>query len=993
MVEVRTTDLGGSDGSSVVVSVSSDGLVTNLQANGVLVPLQGAGGFGLVDYAQATLLPNLAPNPGFEQGATGWQWDQCSSLASNVVHSGQYAAQINGSPTSSISVQLYGVPVKPNTRYRVGAWAQIAGAPVADIYCSQYDASGKIVTLPSAAVQSQGKMFGMNLAPGTWYPVFWEIQTRPRTACLQLRGNIYRSTGTFWLDDSLIQEVDEGQFRPCVGRIRPEGRGARFLGEVSRMHVRLSAQITPVRYGIRVDGTVTDTRGVDRAVGVQFSLPINALGWTWWQDSEEHQVVDGNSLCRFTYQCESGIGECSIYPWCALSGAQAGISMSLPLEQGPQTFILQHNQQVPATSVTFYCGLTQSAGRHPGTAPFSFLLYSHDPMWGMRSAMERFYQLDPNSFRRRATRPLYLNYVDSERLDKRRAKLILDQRLAVSGPLVFGEGFDCVGTMSMSYDFWFLPTAHTNWLSDSQVVEGLQSYTPSQELRYYGAPTLSNLLQMVAYDEHGQFRYIEDTRYWLPHEGYNRSVVAGWGLNFRVDDDPDVCSVQRDRCQNVVAAFLKAHPASTPWQAAFTADAIEGYQGNEKGIDYRPDHFRTTAAPLTFGYQKLKVALANPVWDFHNKFLYPLSQQQGFLVCGNANGYGQCFTVPFLDIGMAEFGWDPQHPEQVDRYLRAIAYQKMWRYWHVLDGKGQYADSNLDLLQSQLKRCLALDIFPPCRWLAQGSEANMEAVRPLFQYYIPILEELWNAGWQPVTYANAGGVNVERFGQYADGTLHFTLRNRGTTTASVTLNLDRTALGVPANTALQFLDLTHAGSTYTAFVPNNSVFTLNPQDTKVIWIGGSGQVYQRAFRNAHEVAMKILALHVIVIGEELGHKSIGIGVPAWRKGKLRERGHAGRQPIQSHSQAIVGSANVGRHARRSQSDRAAGFGAEATHPSRRMSYFRLVGFDWAKKQFTDARHRRPCTLAKWMVGCMRSQIHKRSIRSVLCLWLENIDWK
>lgn len=845
-----TYDLGDAKGDGLRVSLAVDGRLTSLWAAGIQVPLRGEGGFAFADFALDKPRPNLVPNSGFEAGTNGWALARGQALDDQVVRSGKQSVRIQTGPGAESSDLAVVVPVKPEARYWVGAWVRRQDDSRSGLYCSDLDDKGKVI----GGKQTSAKMPSIK---GVWQPAFWEVRTQPGTARLRLRGNIYQSEGVLWLDDFVVREVDEGDFEPFIGHIDESPTGLRYDARQDSAHLHLVAEFLPVKYGVKVTGSVADTSGQDRAVGIRFGLPIDASGWTWWLDSDEREPVHANSQHRFTYRCESGIGECSVYPWCAVSSPHAGISLGLPLDQGPQVFILQHDQRLPCTSLTFYCGLTKDAGRHPSAAQFSFVLYSHDPAWGMRSAMQRYYELNPQSFARRATRPLYLNYGDLERLDPTTGELVVGKRLHIPQGLDFGEAADSVHHLGCSYDFWQLPTANTNRLTDSEVVAGLQASGLNKRLRYAGAPSFQDLLKMMVYDGRGQFRYIGDTRYRQPHEGYNRSDAPGWGLNFRVNDDPDLCSTRADALRKDLASYVSAKPSRTPWLAAVTADAVEGYQGNQLGLDYRRDHFRTTLAPLTFGYQNLQPALANTIWDFHRKFLYPLSQQETFLICGNANGYGQCFTAPFVDIGMVEYCWDLQHPDRVERYVRALGYQKMWRYWHVLDAKGNYADDRLDLLDTQFKRCLALDIFPPDYCLARGSAANMETVRPWFQKYIPALEELWEAGWEPVPYARAGGCTVERFGQYADGSLHYTLRNRTSQKLGIRLVLDTGALGVPPNSTLLYLDLTQPNSGFATFDRMTSLLDLEAQDVKALWIGSRVQLIQRSFRVAQEVATKM----------------------------------------------------------------------------------------------------------------------------------------
>ena len=67
---------------------------------------------------------------------------------------------------------------------------------------------------------------------------------------------------------------------------------------------------------------------------------------------------------------------------------------------GPRVFVIEHDQRAPATAITFYAGLCAEPATIRASSLSSFVLYRHDPTWGMRAAMER-YALFPESFVKR----------------------------------------------------------------------------------------------------------------------------------------------------------------------------------------------------------------------------------------------------------------------------------------------------------------------------------------------------------------------------------------------------------------------------------------------------------------------------------------------------------------------------------------------------------------------------------------------------------------
>ena len=78
--------------------------------------------------------------------------------------------------------------------------------------------------------------------------------------------------------------------------------------------------------------------------------------------------------------------------------------------------------------------------------------------------------------------------------------------------------------------------------------------------------------------------------------------------------------------------------------------------------------------------------------------------------------------------------------------------------------------------------------------VAPGSRLD-EAQRPLLRKYMPVLSAMAAAGWQPVTYAKAKLLHVERFGA-KPGRLFFAVGNRGAKRVTDRVVIDADSLGL-----------------------------------------------------------------------------------------------------------------------------------------------------------------------------------------------------
>jgi len=656
-----------------------------------------------------------------------------------------------------------------------------------------------------------------------------------------------KAEGGFALADFKAQPEGEGVYRPVTGKVTGKGSQLTFRGVLPGSGLELDATLMGGQECLRVEGVVRDTTGEDRAVGVKFSLPLDLEGWTWFRDAEERETIQPGLLYRHTYDCLSGVGRCSIYPWMALNGPRAGLSLALPLSQGPRVFLLQHDQKVPETAVIFFFGLAREAGRNPSRAPFSFVLYSHDPAWGLRSTMQKYYRLFPESFTKRPTFEGYLNYADLERFDPQTHRLVVADK-PLDDASDFGEGYRFLWHLHGCYDFRQVPYDDPRLPPDETVFSLLQRMVEEEQRQPRSYTPTAELLKKIVFGPQGQICYIGDTRYWRPHEGYNRTDQAGWGFNFRVHEDPEVSPFLADLARRQAEAY--AQTPHRPWDAAFTADAIEGYFANTSGLDYRREHFRTTQVPLTFGCQNLKPALPNTIWDFHEKCWKPLTDKFQIVTYGNANGYEQIFTMPYVDVPMTEGNWDPQHDGRLDRFMRAIAYRKIWRYWHAWDRGGGYGDRDPANVLAHFRRGLAYAIYPAV-YCIEVMGGDLEAYRAQFRQYVPAIEELSTAGWDPVPYATASGsVIVERFGAFTAGELHFTLRNYEDRPVKTMLTLHRRGLQIPQSAKLVAMDLLPRSPHFFPFPQEGLPVVLEPAGSQALWVGTRAQAAQHGFRLA-----------------------------------------------------------------------------------------------------------------------------------------------
>ena len=81
---------------------------------------------------------------------------------------------------------------------------------------------------------------------------------------------------------------------------------------------------------LKFHGKLKDTSGEDRALIVSFTLPVNAWGWTWWDDLDRTRVIThGVQYANYSFLGERRDIPISQIPFSAISHHPSGASLVL----------------------------------------------------------------------------------------------------------------------------------------------------------------------------------------------------------------------------------------------------------------------------------------------------------------------------------------------------------------------------------------------------------------------------------------------------------------------------------------------------------------------------------------------------------------------------------------------------------------------------------------------------------------------------------------
>lgn len=481
-------------------------------------------------------------------------------------------------------------------------------------------------------------------------------------------------------------------------------------GKLPELSVSLDTACAAAAGYISFSGRLSDLTGRDRAVEVGYEIPLQAMGWNWGDGLLDSRRISAGGDFRTTCDSPAGPGYNAIYPFSSLADRATGLSLGLPLAQGPRVYSLEYDATRQCLSIRFHFGLSRQVKKLPGQAWFSFALYQHDGRWGLRSAADRYYRLFPADFEKRVPSEGYLGYDHQETTDGTRGPAGF-YGLPASGD--FGRGFPWL---------WHQPAG-------SQTTEALEAR------------------------------------------------LQQW---------------QRDQ------------PRAEPYTWCLSTDRI-GTQGPSTS-----ERVAASTMPLTYDAQTKQPAVADAAWDSDAEFVALARRHKLLMLRKLPSGTRDLgANLPFFDIGLIDY--DGARNE--DSYARTSGYRRPLRYWAELP----QGEKRPQAVHEMFHRGLLYAIYP--HLLADAAQ-----FRRLYVQFVPVIERLSAAGWEPVTLATVTDpqVRVERYGRVADATLAFTVRNTADNPKRARLLLDGD-LGLPSEGAmLEVRDLL-TGNPVTPMVVKGSI--------------------------------------------------------------------------------------------------------------------------------------------------------------------------
>ena len=211
-------------------------------------------------------------------------------------------------------------------------------------------------------------------------------------------------------------------------------------------------------------------------------------------------------------------------------------------------------------------------------------------------------------------------------------------------------------------------------------------------------------------------------------------------------------------------------------------DSSEGYVTDI--CDYDQSHFAAAARPLVFDRQGKPAIFRGLIAYEYTRAMAEDVHRRGHLMMANSTPTHLSWLVPFLDVAGTETNWNRDgkwSPMPMDEmyYRRALMGKKPFCFLMNSD----FTLFSYEATEKYMNRALAFGMFPGF-FSADASTKHYfenpdlyERDRPLFKKFMPVIQEVAQAGWEPLALARAEDdrLNVLRFG---DGlTVYLTVFN------------------------------------------------------------------------------------------------------------------------------------------------------------------------------------------------------------------------
>ena len=822
------TVVGTRDG--LTLGLSPTGQVQSVALSGVEYASAGIpSGFAWREVLPTPL--DFAPNGSFEGGGTApdsWSWtnDAAGSWRweTDTVAEGARAMRVDvpgAIARRSPLLTSTAFALAPNTFYTISCAMRTLGL--------SYPLVLFLVEQNSDGSTTQ---FALSGATGTtdWTTEMLQLTTGPLAVSGFLRAEIFNGFGTAWLDDVRIYDLFAGAApAPFSGTVTSGATSVTQHAEVQGLV--LDATFTGQTDAIRVDVTLSDSTGRDRAIELSFGLPLALTGWSWERNPiASVPIVDGG---RYDNLDTSFHGQAhSRYPLATVRDATAAFSLATPMVPQMNRFTYDGST---GFRLTWDLGLSADASKTASVATVSFWIYTQSPAWGFRSAVAKYYLLNPNAFTSVvADRGAWAIPAGGNKLATVPNFRDFGWRFVEgASELAFTNGNGLRTFEGIQASGWFRGfPGYTAQPPYDILVSALERDAASKNQTTDSGIPLDEMAQAVInsspFDADGRYQLFANSYFWYGGK-YQVYPVIG-------DPDLPAPSMWSIATAYGVDGSVEDAAAGGHFLDGFFLDDMSSVFTTVE--NHRRAHWASSDFPLTFSYGSRTPVL----FDGFSTAEFCVAMrnyvhERGLALMGNIDPSSYVWLAPYFDV----LGGEAQGPESLDSaYLRRVLGNgKPWSNLYV-PAAGAGAPTGEQTL-AYLRQALFLGYFPGLNGTYWAAPAAYERDRSLFRHYVPLIRLVAERNWMPVTAATSSNpsVLVERFDDGRGDVFYLTALNTGNASASFAVTIDPSATGIGSG-VVKVRDLVRNRTLSPAASASSIVFgdSLGPGETALYEVNG-----------------------------------------------------------------------------------------------------------------------------------------------------------
>lgn len=712
------------------------------------------------------------------------------------------------------------IAVLPGSNLTVSWFGRSANTECKYIFCLRlFDADGEDITeqspvpagwIYSGASQAQC-VFGMtNETANTWEEFRYDYLVPDNASSMTLSLRYWRD-GDFYVDiDELKIDVSGGiDFGTVVNVSGPvseiSSNTYQQIVELSTEQLKFSTTYSAFSDHIRADVLIEDMSAPlrSRPLRIYYTVPIDAIGWQWGDDIYENRTIQAGGMYERSFAMLDR--RVSVYPWSAVYNGDSGISLAVPMDVPRiQKFVYTGGKGLQ--TLFDVCLSTETVHVEAGKATVSFLLYDFAPEWGFRSATKKYYEIFPEFFVKRTERDGCWEYPISPDL--------------IPNPEDFGFAY---------YECWPKPEVVRNYCRDLGI--GIYYYMePWGAWQNYGDITEKpsyeervSRLEEWAENTSSSAIWLNAPRYYTAQAVLNSGYRDSEG-RYYIDAYDYFWHQWGGLANQLWPCYPDTDFSGTTMGSLYKTYFVDNYFDEYDGVyvdsilvnstmgniaDFNRQHFAYTRTPLMFSLSNAQPVLASQLaqYDFL-EWLASYLHSQDKKVMGNIFSYAYRYYAHLLDVLGSEV-WDVSESDSIAALRRTLCYQKVntnLLQWFRGEDVVEHEE-----VEQYIKEQLFWGFFPGIASCGGGTGWGesleryflhpelYERDRQVFKTYIPIIRDLSEAGWEPLTFAtvDSSDVMIERFGDWSDNCVFFTLKNTGASPVAATITIDAESLGIP----------------------------------------------------------------------------------------------------------------------------------------------------------------------------------------------------